>query len=149
MECSVYATVQRTHISEKRIKDIVFFVLKRLRKGNVAVSVHLIGDKKMRHLNHEYRGIDKVTDVLSFALHSPNSSVLKSKGGEAVDWGDMFICVPQIVRQAKYNEVSKSEEMSRMLIHGVLHLFGFDHVKKRDADKMFKLQESIVRAVNK
>lgn len=130
-------------MSKKRIRDIVFFVLDELDAVHAAVSVHLVGDKKIRHLSREYRGKDKVTDVLSFALQSKDMPMIHIPG-ESVDWGDLFICVPQIERQAKQYGVTKQEEFTRMLVHGVLHLFGYDHIKPRDAKKMLPLQERIV-----
>ena len=97
------------------------------------VSVHCIGDIKMTRLNKQYRGKAYPTDVLSFPL------------GENNDIGDLFLCIPQIIRQAKQFGVSAKEECVRMLSHGTLHLIGYDHMTSEESKKMFDLQENIVK----
>ena len=64
---------------------------------------------------------------------------------EEKDLGDIIICIPQVRRQAKEYKVSFQEEFLRIVIHGVLHLVGHDHIKKADARKMFSLQEKLVK----
>jgi len=137
MECVVYKTVRSLPLSPHYIEKIVFYVLNYLKK-DASMSVHCIGDKKMRRLNVHYRHIDKTTDVLSFSNHEG-----EYMPGEHIG-GDIFLCIPQIRRQAKNWNVSFKEEFTRMLIHGMLHSFGFDHVVKKDADKMFALQEDLL-----
>ena len=61
------------------------------------------------------------------------------------DRGDIFVCVPQIIRQSKQFGVTPKEECVRMLVHGVLHLLGYDHQTKHDADEMFSIQEGVVK----
>jgi probable rRNA maturation factor len=147
MECSVYSTVKNIGVSERRVKDIVFFVLEKLKKENAAVSLHFIGEKKIRQLNREYRGKDYVTDVLSFAMHTDGEKMPKLPKEEAVDWGDIFICVPKIKKQAKEHGITYKEESTRMIVHSVLHLLGYDHMKDKDAKKMIPLQEKIITEV--
>lgn len=136
MECNVYQSVKRSGFGKKRIQDIVFFVLhKEKRKG--AVSVHVIGDTRMKTLNTLHRGKQKTTDVLSFATQEGFESL-----GD--DLGDIFISAPQIKRQAKRFGVSYADEFVRMLVHGVLHILGYDHIEKREAQIMFKKQERYI-----
>ncbi|MFA7314536.1 MAG: rRNA maturation RNase YbeY [Candidatus Magasanikbacteria bacterium] len=140
MNCTVFKTVKNELLSELEIKNIIFFVLKKNNKDG-DISVHIVGDKKIRDLNKKYRSKDRVTDVISFALEE-GEPVL---GTEEKDFGDIFICLPQIIRQSKENNISAREEMIRMLIHGVLHVLGFDHMQEIDANKMFGLQEKFVK----
>lgn len=104
-------------------------------KGLVEITV--IGDAAMKKLNHQYRGKNKVTDVLSFGWQ---------EGGKmpSTILGEIYICYPQIKRQAKTFACSHKEEFTRMLVHGLLHSVGYDHITKRQAEKMFPLQEKIV-----
>jgi len=139
MECTVYQTVKDLPISQKRIREVVFFVLKSLKKSG-EVSVQLVGTKRMQSLNYRYRGKDKVTDVLAFSAFEGKKIVKKNS-----DFGDIFICLPQVKKQAKEYVVSFKEEFIRMLVHGLLHLLGYDHVKKTQAIKMFSLQEKLVK----
>lgn len=102
-----------------------------------AVSVVLVGEAKMRALDKKYRHKDKVTDVLSFG-----------------DWqekdflGEIVLCLPQIKRQAAQYGVSVKEELARMLIHGLLHLQGWNHERSRvEEKKMLKKQEELVKQI--
>ena len=118
-------------IKKELIKRVIESVFCHIKKSG-PVAVHLVSSNKIKTLNKKYRGINKDTDVLSFPME------------EATDWGDIFICIPKIKKQAKEFGVTFEEEFKRMLIHGVLHLAGFDHQKKDESKKMFEIQESIL-----
>lgn len=141
MQCSVYSSIAKPGVSFPAIKRVVFEVLTQLGKEG-EVSLHLIGDTKMKTLNRNFRGKDRTTDVLSFSTLD---------GGEwfqeVQDYGDIFISIPQIRRQAKQYEVTYRQEFARMLVHGVLHLLGYDHIKKEEEKIMMPLQENLVAQV--
>ncbi len=141
MECLVYHTVDKIGMGKGRIKKTVFHVLNKTKQQQAMISLHFIGDKRMRNLNLAHRGKDKVTDVLAFS--TKDGCGIKHK--EEKDLGDIIICIPQVRRQAKEYKVSFQEEFLRIVIHGVLHLVGHDHIKKADARKMFSLQEKLVK----
>ncbi|MCB0330368.1 MAG: rRNA maturation RNase YbeY [Bdellovibrionales bacterium] len=108
------------------------------------VSVVLTDDNEIQNLNREYRNKDKPTDVLSF---SQLDITLEEEGpllGESL--GDIVISVETAERQAKEQGVSLQEELSRLLVHGLLHLFGYDHegVPDDHAEEMFSLQEKLL-----
>ena len=107
-------------------------------KKNNEVSVHCIGKQKIQTLNRVFRGIDRPTDVLSF----PTEALFDTE--DQTDSGDLFLCPEYITKQAKRFGTSYKEEFFRMLIHGVLHLEGYDHEKKSDAKKMFTVQEQLL-----
>lgn len=94
----------------------------------------------MRSLNFRYRGKDATTDVLTFPLSEGEDFFENS----LPELGDIFISVPQIRRQARELGINPQEEFVRMLIHGVLHSIGYDHMTKDDAEKMFGLQEKLL-----
>ena len=142
MECTLFKTVKSVGVPDRQIQAVVLFVLESLKKKNAAVSVHCIGESQMRRLNRVHRGKDKVTDVLSFAMQE--GAFMMEKKGEDKDWGDIFICIPQIKRQAKEYGVRFKEEFFRMTVHGVLHLLGYDHEEEKEAKKMFSLQDKMV-----
>ncbi len=141
MECNIYQSVKSIGISKNKITEVVFFVYKTCKKNNPIVSVHFIGDKKMRSINKKYRNKDSSTDVLSFAIKEGEYSL------DSNEWGDIFISIPYIKAQAKRVRVTYKEELFRMLIHGILHLIGHDHIKPKEAKKMFALQEGILKKV--
>lgn len=101
-----------------------------------SVEITMVSEATMKKLNREHRGKNVATDVLSFPWE-------ESKGAATI-LGELFICYPYIVRQAKRFTVPVKEEFVRMLAHGLLHLVGHDHVKTAEASKMFSLQEKIV-----
>ncbi len=125
-------------MSEASVDKIVSLAARAEKKIHGTVEVTIVGEKKIKALNLKYRGKNLVTDVLSFSW---------LEGGEMPGdfLGQIFICYPQIVRQAKEYKVSVEEEFARMLVHGLLHLVGYDHVKENEAKKMFVLQEKIIK----
>lgn len=99
--------------------------------GEVAVSY--ISDDEIRRLNRMYRGKDAVTDVLSFASGFPEQSH---------ELGDVLISYDQAVRQAENGDVEL--ECTDLVVHGILHVLGYDHERAEDAERMFPLQDRIV-----
>lgn len=138
--CTVYSSVQSA-FSKKKIEQAVLSVFGQLKK-NGNISIHIVGERKIRTLNKNYRGKDKVTDVLSFGVDD-------DAPGEMHDWGDIFLCQQRVKRQSKEFSVTFEEEFFRMLTHGTLHLFGYDHEKKSDAEVMFPLQEKLLEMIKK
>lgn len=102
-------------------------------KKSGAVSVAFVSPAVIRRLNREYRGKDKVTDVLSFPF----------SGKETV--GEVLICLAQAKKQAREFGHSVEDEVAILLTHGLLHLFGHDHLKKKEAKKMFTSQKKILK----
>jgi len=141
MECLVFAKLKKQIVRETEIKNLIWKIFKILKKDGT-LSIHLVGEKKIKSLNKLYRGFDKVTDVLSFATED---EVFFKKTER--DYGDIFICEKQIVRQAKDYKISEKEELVRMLVHGVLHLVGYDHLKEPEAKIMFDLQEKLLKKI--
>lgn len=132
MEVIVFGTKRKELI--RNIEFTVQQVFKEIKKQG-SLAVHLVGQNKIKFLNKKTRGIDRVTDVLSFPLETKE------------DWGDIFICLDKIKEQAKEFKIEAQEEFNRLLIHGVLHLSGLDHDIEKRAKKMFKLQEKILKKV--
>ncbi len=92
-------------------------VLAATRKGGWDVSVLLVDDPTIRGLNRRWRRLDRATDVLSFPSGPGPDRVL----------GDVVISVPRAAEQARRFRVSLARELKRLLVHGILHLMGFDH----------------------
>jgi len=103
----------------------------------------------MRTLNARYRGLDKVTDVLSFPLTEGGVfSDTRTSGNIAL--GDIVICIPRAAAQAAEYGVSFYDELLRLLIHGLLHLIGFDHeINSYQKRKMEAKEREIFDAVKK
>ncbi len=116
-------------------------------KANYEVDVSLVGDEDIQEINRDYRKIDRVTDVISFAFEDDKSDLSVIKGDEIPRLlGEIFICVPQALRQAKEIGNTPDRELAFLFVHGLLHLLGYDHMKKEDEEIMFPLQEKILAA---
>lgn len=113
----------------------------RMRKPHHA-SLQFASEKRMHRLNREWMGRNCSTDVLSF----PSADVPVGKS-EPVEMGDIVVCAPYAAREAKRRAIAPREELIRLIVHGTLHLAGYDHATAKDEERMFGLQEQIVEHV--
>jgi len=126
--------------SEEMVKNIAEVTAKFENKIKGEVEINLVGNRKIKEINRIYRGKDCVTDVLSFSWQEGNEA-------EKNYLGQIFISCDKIKTQAKEYGVPAEEEFVRMLVHGLLHLVGYDHIEIRDEKKMFGLQEKIISKI--
>ncbi len=126
------------------------------------ISVAFVGSPRMRTLNRTYHGEDRVTDVLAFPagpgehqdrrtigphhkrIRSPRVLPFYSSPVQKVDLGELVVCPAYVRRSADRAGEPFRRELSRMIVHGTLHLFGYDHATPSDAERMFSLQERIL-----
>jgi len=128
-------------IKTAKTKKIVEAWLEANKKKNWTVSLAIVGAKKMRRLNNDYRGIDKSTDVLSF---SPVENMARDK-----DLGEIIINIEEVNKAAKYLDVfgvKKSADyiFHFLLVHGLLHLIGYNDAKETDRKRMLFLGEDFL-----
>lgn len=125
-------------VDEDFLKKIVSIVLKGEKiVKEVELSIALIGPGRMRKINRRYRGKNRVTDVLAF----PESKILLEKFKVGVvkkvqGLGEIVICLREVKKNAKRFNSSSEKELARVLIHGMLHLLGYDHEKAKEAKKI-------------
>ena len=119
--------------------EVIDYTIKKLNVKNSIFDIIFIDDDEMQRMNKEYRGIDRTTDVLSFALNDNKhiDSVINSLG-------DIFISIPKMKSQAIEYDHSEKRELSFLTLHGILHLLGYDHMEKEDEKIMFGLQKEIL-----
>ncbi len=127
-------------IDEEFLKRVAQIVLKSENKEEIGLSIVFIGQGKMRKLNKQYRGKNRVTDVLAF------SQKLKTKFikplGVKEGLGEVVICLREVKKNAKKYNSRFERELGRVLIHGILHLLGYDHEKSEiEAKKMAEREE--------
>jgi len=128
-------------------------------RGKGVVSVKVVADAEMRKLNKMYRDKDKTTDVLSFGYTALNAShasehrsalaknVIPAEAGihnPVTELGDIVISLPQVRRQATEIGRDAGAEFALMVVHGVLHVLGHDHVTLAQETRMFSLQHEIL-----
>lgn len=107
------------------------------------LSVALVGDAEIHALNHNYRGKDRPTDVLAFALREGEDAHV-----HADVLGDVVISLDTAARQAAVRGHSAAQEVRFLLAHGILHLLGYDHERSpSDARRMFAKQRAILKAL--
>ena len=105
------------------------------------LSVLFVGDRAMRTLNRQYRGKDRTTDVLSFALQEGRFSMVQPNM-----LGDIVISVPMARQQAVVSGLTLQQELERLLVHGLLHLVGYDHERgATDARSMRMKEQSLLK----
>ena len=109
-------------------------------------SISFIDDEEIKSLNKEYRDIDSPTDILTFRLDDDDSFPTVEE--EEKELGDIFISLDSMARNAEEFGVEKSDELRRLLLHGVLHLEGYDH-KTNDfkTEPMLIKQEEILNRI--
>ncbi|MBR3523589.1 MAG: rRNA maturation RNase YbeY [Bacilli bacterium] len=122
------------------LNEFIDFALKYLKLKKVIFNIIFVDDTYIHNLNKEYRGIDRPTDVISFALED-DQSFIKT---DFKVLGDIYISLDTAKKQAEEYQHSLKREISFLAIHGLLHLLGYDHMKKEDEEKMFALQELIL-----
>lgn len=97
------------------------------------ITLRVVGGPEGRRLNRDYRGRDYATNVLSFVYGE----------GTPVS-GDIVLCAPVVRHEARTRGISAEAHYAHLTVHGVLHLQGYDHVRRRDAEKMEALESRIV-----
>ena len=140
---SIYEQYDKYYEIYLKYIDSAFKLLKL--KFDPIISVSLIDDEKIHDINKQYRNIDKSTDVISFAFMDNEDVDLKKAKGPIV-LGDIYISIDHAKAQANEYKHSEEREFSFLFVHGLLHLLGYDHMKKEDEDIMFPLQEEILNA---
>ena len=114
---------------------------------NSEVSITLTNDEYIHKLNLEYRGLDRPTDVLSFAFVDSQEPEVAG-GMETEILGDIIISVEKVQEQAKAYGHSEKREFAFLIVHSMLHLFGYDHMTPEDAAIMEPKQREILEAMN-
>jgi len=113
-------------------------------EDNTELSLLLTDNEGIRALNRRYLDRDRPTDVLSFPMWDFNSE-LRTPNSELI-LGDVVISIEKARKQAEELGVTMDEELSRLLVHGILHLFGFDHEKSsKEAQRMKKEEERLLK----
>lgn len=131
------------YLNYNYLDEVIDYTIKKLNIDNSCFSIVFIDDDEMKKMNSTYRGIDRTTDVLSFALND----------NKRVDTpinvlGDIFISIPKMKSQAREYNHSEKRELSFLTVHGLLHLLGYDHMNIDDEKKMFGLQNEILNELN-
>ena len=138
--------LKRAQLSRACIKALEMMMV----KGNVEVAISVIGDRKMRKMNRDFRGIDKPTDVLAFPYTLDNSrpkDFITPPNQKYLNLGELLISYPQLLDRAAKESMLVDDMADLLVVHGVLHLLGLDHEKPEEAVEMEKKEDTILTSL--
>ena len=127
-------------IDTKDVEYVLEIAIKKLNLKDIEFNIIFVDNDYIHKINKEYRGIDRETDVISFALEDDNSFPIM----ETKVLGDIYISIDKAKSQAKEYGHSFKRELCFLAVHGFLHINGYDHMEKEDEKIMFGLQEEIL-----
>ncbi|MBA5861481.1 MAG: rRNA maturation RNase YbeY [Nitrospira sp. CR1.1] len=123
------------------LRSLANRILQSIGEREALLSLEIVGDDRMRRLNRSFRHRDNTTDVLAFATREgpgPPSALL----------GDVVISLPQAIRQARRHQRGVDHELAVLLIHGILHLCGYDHERSEpEARRMTRRERAVLRGI--
>lgn len=114
-----------------------------LKQQDVALTIRIVDAEEGRELNNDYRGKDYATNVLSFEFELPPGLV--QPDDEPIYLGDLVICASVVIEEAMQQEKSVEEHWAHMVVHGTLHLQGYDHIDDAEAEQMEALEVQIMQ----
>jgi rRNA maturation RNase YbeY len=146
MPVHLQSRVRRVTFNQARLEQLAGAILSNVGAEWGELGILFVGDRRMRGLNRRYRGKDRTTDVLAFAMReslTPHPSPFMP-----IMLGDVVIAMPTATRQAKQGQRSLDEELTVLLVHGILHLCGYDHERnEKEARRMHRRERMILRSL--
>ena len=127
-------------IDKSFVRKVVNHTLKKMEAEKSEVNIIFVGLEEIHEINKTYRNVDRPTDVISFALEDTEDVTVY----EERVLGDIYICLDKVHEQAKEYGHTEIREMAFLIVHGLLHLLGYDHMIKEEEKIMFGLQEEIL-----
>ncbi len=160
--------VRRITFDQMRLERSARAILADVGETSAELGILFVGDQRMRGLNRRYRGKDRTTDVLAFAMRDVHAGERQGARGKGPRMkrkillspaahlmpdmpdmlGDVVISIPTARRQAKEARRSLDEELACLLVHGILHLCGYDHERgEKEARRMQRRERMILRSI--
>lgn len=125
-------------VDKRFFKKIAREILKNEKRGDLDLSIALVSINKIKELNKKYRGKDRLTDVLAFSKIDFKNKKVKNKK----NLGEIIICPQEIKKNAARFKIGLKEEMANCLIHGILHLLGYDHENFSKGAKLMEKKQN-------
>lgn len=156
---NVVCTTRRFQINAPKIKAMAGLICARLGVDRYELAIRLVGSTTIRRLNRDFRQVDKATDVLSFpqltwAAPAPLRKASKGTASTVEPstlptdvLGDLVISLPDAAGNAKRIGQPLDRELGFLLVHGILHLCGYDHLNNRDEQQMRRVQRVLMRTL--
>ena len=124
------------------VEEYIKFVTKKLKMEEAIFNIIFVSNEEIHELNNTYRGVDRVTDVISFALEDGE----EIKNQEIRVLGDIYIATDVAYEQAKIYGHSRIREICFLATHGILHLLGYDHMDEEEEKIMFDKQKELLES---
>lgn len=140
MRIRIERLVSESILPEPCCRGIISRVLRDEGFSGYDLTLVLADSRLLRRLNRRFRGMDRPTDVISFALLEGTPFPAPCR-----ELGDIYISVPRARLQARQYRVTPKEELARLMIHGVLHLLGYDHIKPAQGRRMRQRESHYLR----
>jgi len=122
------------------LENYINFLVKKRKLDKAIFNIIFVTSEEIHKINKEYRNVDRVTDVISFALEdTPDINVTDFRL-----LGDIYICLDKAYEQAEIYNHSNLREICFLITHGLLHLLGYDHMEEEEEKIMFSLQEELL-----
>lgn len=131
---SVRLRVKKTLLSQAAVQTLEFAQV----PSSSDISIVIADDLLLKQLNHKYRDVDATTDVLSFLSSEPDPVT------KAIYLGDVVISLPRAEEQSAAGGHSLADELQLLVVHGTLHLLGYDHLEDADKSRMQAAQDKIL-----
>ena len=126
--------------TEEQLRKWLSAVAKQQMIEDTEITIRLVDDEESQFLNSTYRNKDKPTNVLSFPFEAP-------PGVELPFLGDLVICSSVVAMEAKQQNKEEQHHWAHMVIHGCLHLLGYDHINDNEAEEMETTEVTILRSI--
>lgn len=134
------------NITKKALNGIVSIL-----KINIAqnlmidISIILTNDKVIKNYNNNYRNIDKATNVLSFPIYEKEVIKELNQNDNYVLLGDIILSIDTIIRESNEQKKQFSDHLTHLVVHSILHLFGFDHINEIEAKYMESIEIKVLK----
>lgn len=144
MEMIEIMNLTQNQVNQEEVKKIAHRILAGENREKAGLSIVFVGQGRMRQINRRYRGKNKSTDVLAF----PESGPFPTSPGIPPSLGEILISLRDVKKNARRFGVSVEQELARVLVHGILHLVGYDHEKsEEEAEIMLEKQQNYLQSL--
>ena len=145
MKLQIENSQNKIKIDKRKIRSTVLKVLKILDSPDKEISISFVDDKNIKQLNKQYLGKDRSTNVLSFSLQEGEQGDINPQ-----ILGDIIVSVETAKRDALYGKLTIAQEIDFLIIHGILHLLGYNHenTTKKETNKMQQKEKDLFNAIN-
>jgi probable rRNA maturation factor len=150
MSVTLKVTQRKYAVNSSRIINVATKAKAILGYSKFACGIMIVNDQAIRKLNHQYRNIDKPTDVLGFANLQTNvpGQLPIPESEEDFDLGDLFISAPYIYKHCLTHKLDVEKHFDVIIIHGIVHLVGYDHETDEEYQQMKSVEDKLLQEIN-